>query len=105
MHLKAVEGQGMRGRGSDLPLLMTGNLGAVSLYHTGWDLYRREEEKEEEVRIMQKKNQNPSIKMKHGPFIGGSLKLWERDGRAVKASVRMSAGEMTGARSHDGSWD
>lgn len=46
-----------------------------------------------------------SIPHRVGSFRGGSLKLWERDGRAVNTSVRMSAGEMAGARSHAGSWD
>lgn len=39
------------------------------------------------------------------PFRGGSRKLWERSGRAVKASIRRSAGETGGPRSQEGSWD
>lgn len=42
---------------------------------------------------------------RHRPFKGGSLKLWEREGRAVNTSARMSAGEIAGARSHAGSCD
>lgn len=45
-----------------------------------------------------------SIPHKGASLRGGSLKLCERRGRAVKASVRMSAGEMAGPRSHEGSW-
>lgn len=36
-------------------------------------------------------------------LICGSLKLWERDGRAVKTSVRRSAGETEGALSQEDS--
>lgn len=41
-HLRAVGGRGRRGRGSDLPALMTGSLAAASRSHTGWDLHQRE---------------------------------------------------------------
>lgn len=47
----------------------------------------------------------PAMESQLQPFRGGSLKLWERDGRAVNTSIRMSAGEIAGTRSHDGSWD
>lgn len=111
-HLRAVGGQGRRGRGSELPALTTGSLAAVFLSHTGWDLHQREttdkKKKHRQVKgsiIFAPKISTPLIQIDPRPFRGGSLKLWERDGRAVNTSVRMSAGEMAGARSHAGSWD
>lgn len=47
-----------------------------------------------------------SIPHRRGSFIGGSLKLWDREGRAVKTSVLISAGDTaTGARSQAEIWD
>lgn len=107
-HLRAVGGQGRRGRGSDLPAPMTGSLAAASRSHTGWDLHQRETTDTRQVSrsiTFSRKISTPPTQIHSQPFRGGSLKLWERDGRAVNTSVRMSAGEMAAARSHTGSWD
>ena len=105
-----VGGRGRRGRDSEPPAPRTGSLAAVSLSHTGWGL-----ESERDIRHKRNKMVKVSIRfssrsiplMKVNPpdlSEGGSLKLWERDGRAVNTSIRMSAGEMAGTRSHGGSW-
>lgn len=104
-HLRVVVGQGRRG--SDPPALTTGTPVAAFLSHTGWHLHQREM-KNKALRPSTVRTRNTGSSdtdHPHWPFKGGSLKLWERDGRAVNASVRMSAGEMVGARSHCWDWD
>lgn len=43
-----------------------------------------------------------SIPLNKESLIVWSLKLWDRVGRAVKTSVRTSAGDTVGSLSHDG---